>query len=892
MPDTSGRFSVPGLRGDIVHRPRLVDRLESSREPLTLVSAPAGSGKSVLVADWLTSTSRPAAWLSLDTMDNDPSRLSAHLGASLRASSDSSFASLAHAFDPSARPPPEIDDLTERFLEVAEGAVLVLDDVHLLVQSSALQIVEALVLAARNAPRRPRIVLATRSEPPLALARMRLEGDILDLRATDLRFNTQEIRTLLKQSIELELPAGLLARLEERTEGWAAGLRMATIGFGRHPDPEAALGAFAHGDELLVDYLVEEVVAAQEPELRRFLMETSVLPRFTAESCLAVTRQPDAPRLLRAANDADLFLVTLDAEKRWYRYHHLFAELLSSRLASEDPDRAEALRARATRWFEERGEIETALELAAQMRDRAPFLEMLDRHGYDILGRSQFATFARWLDQVPNPVPAGLPMLLVAIGWFRAQTERSPDLQGIIDSIEGAVRSPSPDYDPARLREARAQLGALRLFSLRVQDRLLEAVAMGERVLESLPSGTERVRGVVEFNLAAVLLRLGEMEPARSNFARAYESCLSTGLPYLVLASLAHLGAITAQTTGVEAARLELEGAVAFAEAEGLSRIPAFGLVLVQLARVHLLADELDRTQPLLDRASALTRGERDTDILANVLITRARVAAATGRLAQAESLLTEVAGLAYGHHVRLLDTTLEVERERLAGLRAETPRARHVGAVSRSAEAAHEAWTTDDEARFVLRLQAALHEGPAESSYRWAAKLLQGSRRRRRGVATTVALIALGVLDPDPDRRDLCLAEGIRLAAERGYIRPLLDFGPAVVTLLSEHGPQGLDAEIQEFAARVGSRDAPSRSDADEPGLTPREEETLARLASGATNQAIARGMFVSVNTVKTHLKSIFAKLGVSTRTEAVREASARGLLKGTNHSRFHPNG
>lgn len=907
------KVRVPTARADVVPRRRLLDLLDDDGFRTVLVSAPAGFGKTVLVLDWLRRSGRAAAWLSLDALDDDPERFSVQLGAALRRLPGSSMEAAAELLQRASRGGGE--SLAHRLPALLamgdDDAVLVLDDVHHLEDARLLALLDALV---HRPAAGPRIVLVTRVDPPVPLGRVRLSGELLEIRERDLRFTAEEASELLGRLLPEELGPELVGRLEARTEGWAAGLQMAALAVRHAEDPAAAVEAFSGSHELMADYLVEEILAHQDEALQRFLMDTSVLPRFTADACVRITGDPEARLHLRAADEASLFLVSLDPHQTWYRYHHLFAELLTFRLRRLAPDREDGLRERASRWFEDQGDIQEALAQAGAMDDPARLVELLDRHGYPILARSEFAAFARWLPLVPEPLSWLRPMFLVAVAWYRMQTERAPDLEAVFQALDESLEAPPADYAPGRLRQARMHRDALRAFSLRMADRLDEALEVNRAVLDRLPDDAGAIRGVLEFNLGAVHLRRAEMEPARVWLERAYESCLGTGSAYLVLASLGHLGSVAAHTEGLEAARQRLESAVAFAEDEGLDGVPAFAIVLYQLAQVHWLADEPERARPWLERALEATRDERETDIRANVLIHKARIDLADGRVDDAEEALTAATALAHAHNVKPFATSLEVERARVAQARSgtvptlpgpEPSGSGHRGSDGEPGTGAGPTWTSVQEAETAFRLHGALARGERERAAELAARLRRAAEAGDRGPALCTALMGQAATAEDPALRHEALAAAVELAASRGYVRPLLETGGTARGLLEVAlAGGGLSSPAREFLAR---RILPRLSDVPdaattgpataESELTERELEALAHLASGLTNKAIARRMFLSTNTVKTHLKRVYAKLDVSSRTQAVERARVLGLLDPARgrppiHPEDHPNG
>jgi len=876
------KIRPPTLRTDTVERPRLTAALEDSAARVVLVCAPAGFGKTVLAQEWLAGADRPLAWLSVDALDNEPDRFLRHLAASFRASGASGFQEAAEVLAEFSRGPGTDmgADLVQALALAPEGAVVVLDDVHLLSAPPVWELLERLVA---KGPEALRLVLLTREEPPLRLARLRVSGELDDIRARDLRFRAYECARFFDALGPDGLSRARIAELVEKTEGWAAGLRLASAALQTAEDVDAAAAGFGGRNELLVDYLLEEALRGRSPELQRFLMETSILPRFTIDACREVTGTGGAARHLEEVDEANLFLVSLDAERRWYRYHHLFAELLTFRLERVAPERVPGLRERASLWFEGEGQLSEALAQAAQLEDPTLLVRLLDRHGYRVLARSEFAAFAHWLERVDDPAAWRWPLFLVAVTWYQVQVDRRADLQRWLALLDAAIADPPTGYPGDMLEEARLHRDVIRAFWLRVHGRVKEGLAAAREVLQRVPPHDPVLRGMTEFQIAAVHLRLGDMRAARDELVRARETTRAGGGEYIFLASLGHLGAVLAQTDGVPAASRHFSEAIAQAEARRVDRLPAFGIILYQAADTHLLADEREEAARLLMRADDVTRGEQDTDIRANVLIRRARLETLAGREDTASALLDEAAVLSRGQSIQPFGTSIELERARLdevfTGTRVDPGTAIHPDDLGGDA-----AWTLVDEAEQILRMRHALKAGRREEAMERAQLLERRAREGSRGVALCLALLVQATLSTDiADRHDK-LREALRHAHRRRYIRPILEFGATVRPALEAALGGTRSAAAREFVeerllAPLPSAAVPQYSTA-ESGLTEREMDLLGHLATGLTNRQLAQRLFLSENTVKTHLKHIYAKLDVSSRTAAVERARTLGIV------------
>lgn len=883
----STKLRPPRPHAWAVRRDRLVSRLEQSEARLVLVSAPAGFGKTVAVRDWLAVSGRPFAWISLDPLDDDPARFFAGLGSALRSLPGGEGDAAAHAVDALGHGQTDVRELLAAWSTMDPRVVFVLDDLQHVAAHPIPQVVRALVTETTEGPR---LVLLSRVDPPFPLGRLRMTGELLELRQDELRFTPEEAAAFFRLALPDGLEADLVETVEARTEGWVAGLRLAAIALQGAPDRSALLGSFSGSHPFVLDYLLEEAVGRQSPELQRFLMETSVLPRFTAGACSAVTGNPDAVALLEEVGRNHLFLVSLDDEGVWYRYHHLFSELLEFRLRRLDPGRAEALIERASAWFAERGNVHEGLQLAARLPTPEAVVRLLDEHGFGIVSRTELASFRRWLSVVEDPLGHAAPMFLASLAWYRVLTERAPKLKPVLAAIDAALAALPPGYPPERAAGARIQADVVRAFELRLAGFHEEAIRLSESVLAELPEQDVVARGILLFNLACVRHRLCETHEATRLFERSLEENLRAGTDSLVLISKSYLGFSRLQTEGVASSRRALEATVAFAEERGVSRLPAFGFVLLHVGIVHLVADDLERASSALDKALELGASGHEPEVEANALVYLARVADARGRTEVADDLRRRAEVAAHDLNVNLLATSLPIEwaRARMLASPVGTPLP-EVEALAREVTAPPaDGWTSTWDGWLMLSVVAGVRAGGAPWAEDAASVLARGSAERHRGLSLCVARVG-GTLGSDeaPDWEEV--DELLCFASSRGYVRPLLDFGEPLRDLLGAALGRGLSPEARAFAQelveRLGAGPRLPAAEAErmaEP-LTDREREALALLSRGMSNKAIAQALYVSVDTVKTHLKHAYAKLGVGNRRDAVRRAHALGVVDGT---------
>src|SRR6516164_3404584 len=414
------KLHVPRLPPGFVVRPRLTARLDEGLAGRTiLVCAPAGFGKTALLAAWASGGPRPVAWLSLDEGDNDPARFWRHVAAALERARPGIGGRVGPLLGP---PPPQsfeglvtalLNELAER---PAQQALLVLDDYHLI---GAPQVHAAVQFLLDHLPPPLRLVLATRSDPPLRLGRLRARGELTELRAADLRFTEAEAAELLRATpAARDLTGAAIEALTAKTEGWAAGLHLAGLSLQAHDDADAFVAAFSGSHRYVLDYLAEEVLDSQDPQVRTFLLETSVLVRLSGDLCDAVTGRAGGQAMLERIERAGLFLVPLDEVRGWWRYHHLFADLLQARLAAEQPERVPALHRAAAAWHAERGLADDAIRHALAAGDPAWAARLIERNFDAVFLQGERATIRRWLAVLPAELTRSRPRLGLAQLWM------------------------------------------------------------------------------------------------------------------------------------------------------------------------------------------------------------------------------------------------------------------------------------------------------------------------------------------------------------------------------------------------------------------------------------------------------------------------------------------
>jgi LuxR family maltose regulon positive regulatory protein len=895
------KLHVPRRRRGLVARPRLTELLSrESESKLTVVSAPAGFGKTTLLAEWLAAVSADGsstAWLSLDKGDNDPALFWTYLIAALQRAADGVGGRALTLLQP-PQPPVEaaLATLLNELGASPADVVLVLDDYHVI---DAGEVQDGMAFLVEHLPPRLRLVVAGRADPALPLARLRGRGELVEIRAADLRFTPEEAAAYLNGVMGLALTAGDVAALEGRTEGWIAALQLAALSMQGRDDVAAFIAGFAGDDRYIVDYLAEEVLQRQPEHVQHFLLETSVLDRLSGPLCDAVTGQDGGKAELAALERGNLFLVPLDDRRRWYRYHQLFADVLRARLLDERPDQVPVLNRRASVWFEQNGEPSEAIRhaLAGGDVERAAGLVEL---AIPALRRGrQEATIRGWLDAIPDEVVRVRPVLAVGfIGALMAGGE----LDGVAERLEDAERwlEPAGDHDGTRTRPG--------------------MVVVDEGELPRLP-------GAIEMYRAALALVRGDASATVGHAQRAIDRAAEdddlTRAGASALSGLAFWGG-----GDLEAAHRAYSVCV-----EGLRRAGHVADVLgcsITLADIRITQGRLGDAQRTYERALQLAadkggtvlRGTADMYVgLSQIACERDDLPAATGHLLRAEEL-GEHGGLpqnpyrwrvamarvreAEGDPAGALDLLDEAERVYTGDFSPNVRpvpalRARVLAAQGRVGEAF--AWAREqglsagDDLSYLREyehvtlarvLLARYREERSEPSLHDAARLLRRLLRAAEAGERAGSVIEILVLQAlthhasgDLPGALAALERALTLAEPERYVRTFVAEGPPMASLLRAAAKQGIAPSYVRrlLAAANRSEGTPVQQRLIEP-LSERELEVLRLLGSDLDGPDIARELTVSLNTMRTHTRNIYAKLGVNNRRAAVRRAAELDLL------------
>jgi LuxR family maltose regulon positive regulatory protein len=912
------KLYIPPLRPNLVSRPGLIERLDLGLQlghKLSLISAPAGFGKTTLVAEWVHEKDEggrfeearrssqlaaiscqprdsaqgrsKVAWLSIDEGDNDPTRFLIYLIAALQ-TVQGEIGQGVMAMLQSLQSPPAESILTAVVNEIAalpEAIILVLDDYHL-VQGSEVggstSVDNALAFLLEHQPPQLHLVIATREDPNLPLARLRARGQLTEVRAVDLRFAAAEATEFYNQAMGLNLSTENIAALEKRTEGWIAGLQLAALALQKQVDSiggkSAAerIGAFSGSHRFVLDYLLAEVLEQQSENVRTFLFKTAVLDRLCGPLCDALTGLEDGQETLEYLEQSNLFIVPLDDERQWYRYHHLFADLLRWQLGHSDAtlagDAAE-LHSRASRWFEENGLAIEAFQHAAAANDIERAERLIDGDGVPLAFRGAVAPILKWLDSLSKAELDARPSLWVTYAMAILLPGQHEEVEEKLQAAEAALEGRPLD---AETRDIIGRIADIRGNMAVGQGQAETILTQSRRALEYLHPDNLAFRTSTTWQLGVAYEFQGDRAAASQAYAEAIAISRASGNTYIRILATVGLGSIQLGENRLYTAVETYQHAMKLV---GDLPIPIACYVYYCLARIAYEWDDLDDAQRHGEKSLQLARQHIDFNdffVPCQVFLTRLKLA--LGDVAGATSALDE---------------------------------ARQVLVLLRQGD-----WATAAELANNYELpmaQARVHLAREDAAS--ALALLAPLRRQMQARGWADELIKVMVLEAVAHRANgddvearQCLNDALALGEPGGMIRVFIDEGAPMAALLAglrvaansqisgENGSKR--TYINELLAAYGNQKAPQATGMAQPSalrtdsgraasrqpllepLSDREIEVLQLIAEGLSNPEIAARLYLSPHTVKVHTRNIYGKLNVHSRTQAIACAQALGLL------------
>jgi LuxR family transcriptional regulator, maltose regulon positive regulatory protein len=901
---------VPRAHPNLVPRPRLGELLaEGINRKLTLISAPAGFGKTTLLSEWRMlhlGAERPLAWVSLEEPDNDPTRFLSYLVAALQTiEADIGEAVLNSLRSP--QPPPIESVLTALINEIAsipEEFALILDDYHVIANEA---VHDAISFLVDHLPPQAHLVIASRTDPPLPLARLRARGQMTEIRADDLRFTPEETDAFLQGVMGLELPEGSVAVLEERTEGWIAGLQLAALSMRGREDVSGFIAALKGSSRYVLDYLAEEVLQHQPDDVRAFLLQTSILDRLSGPLCDAVTDRADGQEMLERLERANLFTVPLDEERRWYRYHHLFSEFLSNRLHQTQPDQESELHRRASSWYEHNGLVHEAVDhaLAANLETTARLIEENFR---DILAHGEVALLLSWMELLPEELLRSRPWLCIPCAWallvtgqLEAAELRVQDLERMVDTnLSFPPDNREIPLGDDELAAVSGEAAAIRAFIVRNRGDVPLSIELSRRALELVSEDNLTLRGIVAYLLGGAYSMSGDLMAANEFLSEAITTSQRADNAFAALLAMRGLAELHVMRGRLHRAADLYRQALRLAEQRPF---PAAGLAHVGIGELLYEWDDLDGAMRHLMEGIALGEQSGSTNIVLPGHALLARVKWARGDPEGALRAIRDDETTAQG----LTPSSRDLNRIVAHGARLRLAQ----GDVGGATRLLAERWIgVDDDLdhlnvmEHVVLARVLIVRREHDAALDLLRRLLEVAEATGSiGSAIEILAVEALALDARGDEAQAMAALGraLSLAEPESYVRTFVDEGEPMSALLDKllrarrkeqlSSPQNVSPEyvgklLTAFRRSSGGRALSTEADplrSTQPltdPLSERELEVLRPIAAGKSNREIAGQLFVTVDTVKKHLTHIFRKLGVHSRTQAVARARELGLI------------
>ncbi|MGD8403409.1 MAG: LuxR C-terminal-related transcriptional regulator [Anaerolineales bacterium] len=846
-------------------RSHLIERLDANLlqengfgRRLTLVSAPAGYGKTTLALEWISRIGLPIAWLSLDEADNDPRRFITYLIAAMQ-QIHGNIGDAAKDMLQSPQPSPDelmLTSLVNEISTVSRPIILVFDDYHVI---HTTPIHKQLAFLLEHQPENLHLVITTREDPLLPISRLRARGQVLEIRQGDLRFTVDETAKFLQTVMGLDLSPDEIIALEHRTEGWIAGLQLAALSMRGRADLSGFIQAFTGSSRFILDYLIEEVFEGQSPNVKDFLLKTSILERLTAPLCDAVTEKTASQEMLETLEQANLFIVPLDQSRNWYRYHRLFADLLQHRLRILSISE-KSLHQRASQWYENNDLPSDAIHHSLAGEDWKRAASLISANSNAMLKRGEVLTVIDWFQKLPEEMLLSNPTLCFEYCWPLLLATRYDTAAPLLERVEQVAKD---------IPEFLGEVYAAQAYLARGQGNHERMVERSQQALKLLPKDSIDSRGIVAVNLGLAHWHMGQMQKADEVLAEALEAGQKTSNHYAALTALIFQGRVRAVRGQLHQAKEYFERAI-----QQGNDIPINALAYMDLATLYYEWNVLDESDMHLQKAIELCQRSQNYEFLVGSLMIQSRLRIAQGNLVGAEHALDQAWNLVHSGKIPTgTAERVDVAQAWLLLVKGESlrewsdmlderidchPFYRFLGVTK--------AWTLSTvHARAYL---AGLSQAAQANDWVYGlvvVRALEAAFAETQGDALVF------------------LTEALLLAEGKGFIRSFVEVGKKLIPLLREAIRRGITPEHAERILNV----MVEKTQITETGwaslvepLSERELEVLQLVTEGMSNREIAEELYISIGTAKTHVHNLCGKLGVRNRTEAAMKAKELDMV------------
>jgi len=874
------KFYIPPIRSSQIARPRLIDLIHKGLDrALILVCAPAGYGKTTLVSSWLAETGICSAWLSLDEGDNDPIRFLQYLLTALLPISPAIADNLLEI--PQGIQPDQFENIINHLVNNLASSpkpfVLVLDDFHVIQSEAILRIVSYLL---EHLPQQMHIAILTRTDPPLPLSRLRVRGQLLDIRADQLRFTEAEIAAFLNTTGGINLSDQDLSAMEARTEGWIAGIQLAALSMQSSRDIHGFVSAFTGSHHYVMDYLAEEVLKVQSGNVSAFLLHTSMLERMCGPLCEAIlgatsTEPVDGQAMLETLEEMNLFVIPLDNERRWYRYHHLFADVLRKRLENQYSHLLPELYRRASQWYEQNGFISESIQLAISACDQDRAAHLIEQNGCFLLISGEVSTFLNWTDSIEYESKTR-PWLAIQRAWALA-------LSGHLDQVEATLQVPEQLLTPLEPTiEVRTMLGtmaAARAYCADSRGDTHLAAEYAQKALEQLPdcsSISRSIRSVAVLILGDSSWINGDLERATHAYTKSIGIGRDAGNAHMVITANSSLADIYLEQGQLHRAADTYTRSLQLAVRPDGQSSPLASRNLAGLGRISFERNQMEDAYEYIRRCIDLCRQWGDVALQAVAWAMLARLEQVRGNLKEAQEAARYAVQLADEHPLSTY-RSIQVKSDLARVWLAQGDLGKVSQLIQNEGLAVNDDIPYQREPEYVILLRVLMAQRNIEAALGFSERLLQKAQAAgRMGLVTEVLILqALAFQEKkDTEHALASLGRSFSLAQPEGFVRLFLDEDEPMTRLLCQAQSRRVGSnyatDLLSTIGRSSGMTKPSLQLLVEP-LTTRELEVLKFIETGDSNQEIAEKLVISSATVKRHITNIYSKLGVKSRTQSI---------------------